>query len=563
MSRPTVALTMIVKDEFAMVVNILDNALGAFDQMVIVVSDKKTYDRLKVIDYRGFDFAPTFYYRKWNNRFDDARNFALSKVKTDYWFWIDSDDQFDFNAIPGLVKYADQAGFDQLLLPYNYAQDEQGNCVAYHWRERLFKTSHPFEWKGWIHETPISYVPFKATRVDQPVIHTPDDDHVHESLDRNHKILLEAAANTDDPRYQMYLGASHHARGEHGEALQVLDKFVKVSGSAEDIYRAFNIMSECAYFMKKPQAAINYALQAAGLIPEYPQAYWLLAQWEAEQENWREGLEWVKVSESKPEPNTLGVYDPTSRDRARLIAAQCEAMLKNYNAGLKWLRKVSPTNPTRQELEEAFLNEADAETFIKMLPKLRKYFENDSALYDALCYDMKYDVRLRALRESVVPPKEWADNSIVILCGEGYEEWGPHTLDKGMGGSEEAVIYLSRELAKLGYEVTVYGAVENVVVDSVDEKTIVRYVPWHEFNRADKFNVFVAWRAPEFTEHVDAKLKIADIHDVLGKDRMKPYADVTYFVKSMYHRNLYPELPDESFKVIGNGIKKEQFHETV
>lgn len=560
--KSTVALQMIVKDEVKEVTEILYKAIPYFDQIILTVSDKKAAKALQ--DQFGKQPEVTIVQRDWNNRFDEARNENLALGTTDYWFWIDCDDIFTFEAIPKLVEIMDNNDVDEILLPYNYAQDEQGNCIAFHWRERMFRRSHPFTWKGWIHETPISHVPFQSHRVNQPVIHMPAEDHVHESLARNHAILLEAVAKTDDPRYMMYLGTSHHARREYGEAVEILDKFIKVSGSAEDIYRALSCMSECAYLMKSPQAAINYALQAAALIPEYPQAYWLLAQWEAEQENWKESLEWVRVSESKPNPNTLSVYDPTSRDRACLIAAQCEFMRKNYNDALAWLRKVSPDNPTRQDLEDGFVNEADAETFVKLLPKMLKYFASEEQLYDALAYDLKYDVRLRGLREIVTEPTVWADNSIVILVGQGYEEWGPHTMHKGMGGSEEAVIYLSRELAKLGWQVTIYGAVDEVILDVVhDDKTFkqgfVRYVPWKEFNRMDEFNVFVAWRAPEFTEHVDAKVKIADIHDVLNKSAMKPYGDVTYFVKSQYHRNLYPELPDSQFKVIGNGIVKEQF----
>lgn len=560
----TVALTMIVKNEVFAVSEIIKSAEKFFDQLIFVVSDKAAYDDLSKLAKGKVEI----HHRPWNNHFDEARNYAQTFVKSDFWFWIDCDDEFDFSAIPKIVAVADANEFDQILLPYNYAQDDQGNCIAFHWRERLHRTSHPFVWKGWVHETPISHTPFKAHRVNATVTHKPGDDHVFESLDRNHKILLEATANSDDPRYQLYLGTSHHARGEYGEAIEILDKFTKVSGSAEDIYRALSCMSECAYLMKHTNAAINYALQAAALIPEYPSSYYLLAQWEAEQENWKEALEWVKVSEGKPEPDSLGVFDPSSRDRARLIAAQCEFMMKHYNSALQWLRKVTPNNPARQDLEDGFINEADAETFIKMLPKIRKYFADEDALYNALCYDMKYDTRLRALREVVEEPKAWSDKSIVILCGESFEEWGPHTLDKGMGGSEEAVIYLSRALAKQGYEVTVYGAVSEMVYDDVcrqnhgepkDSCSGVTYLPWREFNRADKFNVFVAWRAPEFTEHVKAKVKLADVHDVLEHERMKPYDDVTYMVKSNYHRSLYPELSDDKFKVVGNGIVKEQF----
>lgn len=568
--KSTVALQMIVKDEVELVSNILLKAIPYFNEINLTVSDKKAAAALQ----KQWAKQPEvkIVQRDWNNRFDEARNENIALCTSTYYFWIDCDDEFDFRAIPKLVAIADEGQYDQILLPYNYAQDEQDNCVAFHWRERLIRTSHPFTWKGWVHETPVTNTPYKAHRVNVEVLHKNGEDHVAESLERNHKILVEATKASDDPRYQLYLGTSHHARGEWGEAIQVLDAFNKVSGSVEDIYRSLSCMSECAYLMKAPNAAINYALQAAALIPELPNAYWLLAQWEADQSNWKEGLEWVKVSEGKKDPQGMSVYDPSSRDRARLVAAQCEFMLKNYNSALKWMRSVSENNPARQDLEESFLNEADAETFVKMLPKLRKYFRNDKALFDALVIDLQYDTRLRGLRELTSEPKVWPKKSIVFMVGAGYEEWGAHTLDKGMGGSEEAIVYLSREMAERGWEVTIYGAVDEGYMDTWEREGdehsgepmtpaggTVTYLPHREFDRRDTFDVFVAWRAPEFAEHVRANVKISDIHDALQPEQMKDYDDVTYFVKSNYHRNLYPKLADNKFKVIGNGIVKGQF----
>lgn len=550
----TVALCCIIKDEIASVDDFIRKGTNYFDQFIFVVSDEKAARALKKVH----DGRAEIYYRPWNNRFDEARNFAQSKVKTDYWFWIDADDTFDFNSIPKLVQIADQGNYDQIMLPYNYAQDEDGNCVAYHWRERLLRTSHPFVWKGWVHETPISEQPFTAHRVNVEVKHNSSDNHTQESLERNHKILLEATAESDDPRYQMYLGQSLFSLGKYGEAVEVLDKFVKVSGSGEDIYRALCCLSECAIKMKHPQAAIRYALQAAAQVPKYPFAYRLLAQWEDSLGNWDEALEWARVSLSKKEADGMGVYDPTSRYDTILIAVHCEYMLRNFNSSLNWLRKLPLDHEARKHMEPGITQEADDETFINFLPKVRDYFKGDKVLFDSLIDDMKYDPRLRGLRDISEKPKTWSDKSIVFLIGEGYEEWGPHTLDKGMGGSEEAVIYLTRELAKLGWEVTVYGAVADWVKDDIDGHRI-SYIPWREINKNDNFNVFVAWRAPDFAEFINAKVKIADIHDILNKSTIKPYPDVTYFVKSQFHRDLYPELPDEKFRIIGNGIKKEQF----
>lgn len=553
----TVALTMIVKDEAEEVNKIVEQAVDNVDQLILVISDKPTANKFKKAA-TGIDKVEV-YWREWNGKFDDARNFALSKVKTDYWFWIDADDTFDFTQLRDLVSFAEQNNLDQVLLPYNYAQNEQGECIAYHWRERLMKTSHPFTWKGWVHETPITDSAFKAQRVNIEVTHATSEEHTMESVARNLAILREAVKETNDPRYKMYLGTTCNAMKQYKESIEVLDEFIDESGSDEDIYRALQVLSESSYHLGNKQQAINYALQAAGLIPEYPQAYWLLAQWEADMDNWEQALTWIKLSETLPDPNSLAVYDPSSRNRARLTAAQACFMLKKHNEALKWLRKVPESDPNRQQLEEGFINEADAETFIKLLPKIRKYFESDAHLYNALCHDIAFDKRLRPLRESVTTAKQWADNSITILCGEGYEEWGPHTLDKGMGGSEEAIVYLTRELAKLGWSITVYGSVNRAVDDPGDHPTVI-YLPAEEFDRRDKFNVFIGWRAPDYALDIDAKVKIIDMHDVVPEELVKPWADVTYFLKSQYHRDLYPQLRDARTRIIGNGIKKDQFN---
>ena len=54
----------------------------------------------------------------------------------------------------------------------------------------------------------------------------------------------------------------------------------------------------------------------------------------------------------------------------------------------------------------------------------------------------------------------WDNNSIVIYSNFPFhvEDWSPLSLNKGIGGSEEAIIYLSQELVKLGYQITIFGS---------------------------------------------------------------------------------------------------------
>lgn len=556
----TVALNMIVKDEFTEVNTILSIAYTAFDELNIVVSDKTTANKLTK-EFAKFPKAH-IKYRKWTDRFDEARNVALEMTTTDYMFWIDADDSFDFGHIEELVEVADANSIDAIFLPYNYAQDEDGNCTTRHWRERLIKMGRGFTWRGWVHETCLSDEPYSSHKVDVEVVHRTDADHDINSIQRNHEILTKAYEAEKDPRYLHYLGMSYFTFGDYQKCIELLNEYLQVGGSVEDSYRALSVISECAYYLKQPDIALEYASKAMVLRPAYPMAYYLLAQYEADQENWEEALEWCRTALSKPDPKTLSVYDPSARERCILTAAQAEFMQANYNRALAYLRKI-PKNRTALSLFEDFQEEADAESFVTLLPKLRKFFRDDHDLWRALCRDMKYDTRLKALRNNVNRPKTWKDDSIVIFCGQGFEEWGPHTLDKGMGGSEEAVIYLSRELAKLGYKVTVYGEVTEPRADYYrkDSMDNVGYLPWKEIDTRDNFNIFVSWRSPQYLETIKAKVKLADIHDVLPTAMMKNYPDVTYLVKSNYHRGLAPDVEDKNIRVIGNGIKKDQFYE--
>jgi len=188
-------------------------------------------------------------------------------------------------------------------------------------------------------------------------------------------------------------------------------------------------------------------------------------------------------------------------------------------------------------------------------------------LMQSLSPRLMADVRLAPDRAKFLPKTTWPHKSIVFYCGPAGEEWGPDTLDKGMGGSEEAIVYLSRELAKLGWQVTVFNDREEEYIDPYgpkvgDEAAYITYKPWTLLNPGDTFDVFVAWRAPENLRNIKARKRVVDLHDTIQPERV--YAlddDVTVMVKSQYHRSLYPDMPDERIRVVGNGINKEDFHE--
>ncbi|HRF70790.1 MAG TPA: hypothetical protein PKV66_05110, partial [Candidatus Pelethenecus sp.] len=212
----SVGLYMIVKDEVKSVKQLIRNAEPYFDHIYLTVSDKKAYNALKgelaIVDYR-----------KWTDRFDEARIHNYAQGNTDYAFWLDADDAFDFSKIPDMVKLAEEKNLDAVWLPYEYAHDDKGNCIALHWRERLTKKDK-FTWKGWVHETQIPDGPVKSERLNIPVIHS--NPSIENSRDRNHKILEKAYLETKDPRYIHYLGISYYSLQEWEKCIEILKEYV-------------------------------------------------------------------------------------------------------------------------------------------------------------------------------------------------------------------------------------------------------------------------------------------------------------------------------------------------
>lgn len=562
-----VSLQMIVKDEYDKVADLVIAAADYFDEINLTVSDKPTFqklsDTLKLKPGKAhFTLKTRVAYREWTDDFSEARNANWAMCKTKYAFWLDADDKFDFSSIPELLDLAEDEGYEAIYLPYNYARDEHGRVVAQHSRERLVRADIGFQWRGALHETLIIDRQFRAKRLDSPIIEHDSPD-IAGSIERNHQILLKKAAEEPvDPRYLHYLGLSYFTRGDYDDAIRLFTEYIKVGGWDEEIYRSLIKMSEASSLNGQTEDAMNYALQAAGVMPDYPQSYFCLAQYEFAEGNWKQCLEWLKVAFAKPQPKTMSVVDPTMVERGKVIGASSEFQLGHYRDAEELLK--SADDPAVKELKNIFQLEASKERFIEIAPALVKHVDK-KALYDGLKEDLKYDQRLQWLRYAVKEPTKWPKKSIVWFCGQGFEEWGPHTLENGMGGSEEAVVYLSREMAKLGYKVTIYGAVNEEYIDFLSEKidlpnvigekvVMVKYLPWRMFDTRDEFDTLIVWRAPHGIDKLKARKKILDVHDKLEAKELPFYPDVQYAFKSNYHRALYPHIPDKDALIIGNAV---------
>lgn len=523
--------------------------------------------------FKSFDLEVNPDYRLFN--FAAARNDSLAQATGDYILWLDADDEpVGFDKVREFVEQNPTT--DCFHMIYDYSRDTEGNRESDHTRERVIKNNGIFEWKGsklgLIHETLIEKPGKSYLRLDLPedtyVRH--HSDHMFESSERNFVALLYEYLKTegDDARNTFYLGIELFNRRMFDKCIQIFQEFVQESGSQEDRYQAWMKIAEAYHMLGMNESGRNAYYAAIDEMPNYPNAYLGLGESYHKEEKWAKSTDFILTGLTKKMPGVKHGLDKmmfTFRPAVYLALNYLE-LGKPLDA-YKWFKTAAAINPDHPWVKEnsgVFKDARSLDEYVKSFVRLGQlsqqlYPKTLSKLAEAVPDELMDQELLMDFKWRYVKPKIWPSNSVVFFCSHAFEDWGPESLIKGCGGSEEAVIQLSKRLAKLGYEVTVYN-------NCLKEATIdgVKWVRFERFNPRDIFNVLIAWRNNLFTEPKVARKKFLDMHDVPNKpvEAFYPEEDlknVTILVKSQYHRNLFPHLKDENFAIIPNGIDLEQF----
>jgi tetratricopeptide (TPR) repeat protein len=458
---------------------------------------------------------------------------------------------------------------DGIFLLYDYDQNELGESIAPHYRERMIRTESMYKWSdSRCHETLLApsanYIRYEGCSIKH--VKTAKDH--QKSLERNIGLLLKDFEDTKDPRTAMYLGDNLMARTEYEEAITYLLFLLKEGGYAEDKYRSWLKLSDCYFHLGDAANALQCCNAAEELHPEYPDSYFLKGIIYNRMDMPKQTYEWIKVAMSKPAPQTLGVTDPTLYDyRGIMCGALAAFELGKVDEGyalFDLVKKRSPNYHMVKDFEDIFTEAKEDSEALKRLTWLLYYAKDRGAdigkILNTLPTRLVADPRLNSHRAKLLPQKKWPEKSIAFYCGPGTEPWGPEYLEDGCGGSEEAVIYLSRELSKLGWDVTVFNDREEEYEDDG-----VHYKPWTMLNPFDEFDVFISWRHSQNALNVKARVLAVDLHDTpVGHVSVNPEHVKQidkFFLKSNYQWKLSDTpIPADKAVVVGNGIVKEQFN---
>lgn len=551
--------------------NALESAAQYFDEIVVTVTGHN-----KEVERIAKKHGALVSHFVWEDDFAKARNFNFAQATGDWIFWMDADDVLQGGEkLDGYVEQCKKNGLSGLFTMYWYDINKDKSVRAKHWKMRLIKNDGHGEWRGKLHEDFLQLRSANWGRIpeeDIRIVHHSDDVRRQESHLRNLALLeknLDEEGENSDPRTLYYYGQALYSLQRYEDAKLVFSRYLDISGWDEERYLAYQIIVDCLIFEKDYDTAIDVALASTKERPDYPGAYFNLQRLYVRKGDHKRSLVWFDIGSKKkpPETNLIQFVDENTW-KPLFLAAHSLLQLGKIDEAERHIKaclgvKDSEETKTLAELIASVKEKRDlSRSAVLITSYLEEHGQevNVPMLLGGLPREIADNGVISALRNKYLPPKVWGEKDITIFCPYTIEAWSPKSLEEGgIGGSETAVVHLSKQLALLGWNVTVYNFCSNDA--GVHEG--VTYKNYWEFNIKDTFNVLISWRTPElFDANLDAKMGVLDLHDVMSvhdfpQDRLKNIDKV--FVKTNYHKSLFPNIPEEKFVVINNGIDLERF----
>ncbi|TAK10564.1 MAG: glycosyltransferase [Anaerolineae bacterium] len=527
--------------------------------------------------------------------FSSARNRSFDLATGDWVMWIDSDDEL----VGGehIRHLMDQATKDNviLMLPYEYAHDATGRCTCIHWRERIVRPAHRFQWQSPIHEVLLPIEPIQGSietlRSDLVrVIHrrkgreTPGlgDDN------RNLRILKAHVAKTgeSDVRALYYIGLEYGYAGDLGRAIRYLRRYVDLSQWNDEKCLAVLELARLYSFIGDHKSAVDWALQAS-IVRAWPDAYFRLARCfyslgieNIEREyNFKRCAHFIQLGMQMGDRDTVLFVDPTDDYRIHEFLnvvlsalgdldgaiASCEAGLAGLpdNQHLLTNHRIYTGRRAIKRAKAAIgacaLSDAQRLLIERTLDgDLQVEVHEDGSVSDRSASPSAPQARRQA-----APGKL----DLVFLLGHQMEPWNPETAERdGIGGSETMAIGISKRLAAMGHAVRLYGQCTPTMEGTFDG---VEYIDASKFQDIE-CDVMIASRKPMAVDaqyNVRAKARVLWVHDVHVGDQLD-FSRYSRFDRILcltdWHKRYfascyrYPEIASK-IVVMRNAIDLERF----
>lgn len=612
-SPAPVSLCLIVKDE----PRLREHLAGVrpYVKQICVLDTGSSLDSIRnlraleaegVIDTLRIGGPGEFDYHGIPIDFAKARNASFDLAREPWIAWMDGDDEIaGAERLPAIVAefegyrpYNKDREFN-LLFPYEYSYDALGRAELIVQRTRLMSRRTAWNWNWIVHEDILTVPGQLEARFERGDViwkhrrQSMGKDGANASK-RNWALLQaywehEGKEGPVDTRMAFYTGMTLRELGRHDEALVYFRKAIENQGIDEDIL--ITALRLCGMFLDQGKftEALAYAFLAMRAKEDWGQGYLaaaLVYSKMADKEDWTHGrtidrlLHWGKLGLEQPYRSWFG--DP--RDRLHVMTAMAIALdhKSRYAEALEICERGLKEYPGDATLERnrdlmfAVVEEEKMVTAAGRLKEIRARGGSHERVVDratgrlgaVLGFGGVAGTASTSPVEELLPLREDGKLRILFACGNSWQPWNPRIVEDASyrgGGSEIAVVELSKMLSALGHEVTVAtDCGEPGVYDGV------KWVLSETLGVPQKTDVLVCWR---IAAHVDfpvtARLRVLWCHDVMAhtatEKNLARYDRVVALSK--YHREVlrgnHPSLLEEKIAVVRSGAHASRFKAAV
>lgn len=582
-----ISLCMIVRDQMPEVTRCLTSIRPFVDELCVAIDSRSTdLEAMKacIDSFQGRHMV----YAWENDSFADARNASFAMATNDAIIWLDADDVVSKGAElrHAIIQKIHAEGYTLMVMPYNYTQDEAGDCVVSVFRERVIRRGL-YRWVGEVHEI-LRHIncdedlgqdvwsklcqytwgapPWEIRHDDQEETVPARFERVYNRLNKKFKAVGPEGLTMRD-RYYRAVSARGVRKADEAEQLGMaycMRYEPKRPGDPYCVSMRLILGDMCA-MQSRIQDAMEHYNMAVRLLPTDGIGYQRMSDMLRFQGRWPEAAMYAEAVLDKERGMMSMAQNPQAYDLYPLKLLASYALVDgDYNRALAWLDRAERAAPKELELP---LIRHKAIKLKKKDELLEAYRTVEKALKREGAGREKYIPVPRTIlahadfAEMTWNPPRADDRSVVFLCSPNTAEIDLGCRIKGTGGAEESLIIQSQALALRGYDVSVYAP----LVEDPEEVNGVMYLPTTHFDYRKPSSIFVGWRNPEAMSYgMNAKYRIFSCHDFVDPEHVRaaePNFDAALF-QCDDHLAEYAEVCRGKARLMPLGIFEDEYCHT-
>ena len=312
-----IAAQLIVRNEGKHLMQCLNSIAPYVDAIFIGLAGESTDDTEQVI--RDFieehSSVPVLTINiPWNDNFSEARNVVLDEIRKNGSFthtlWIDGDDELVGGHLiaPALAEYPDSAA---LTARYEYWRDEFGNVNTTLIRNRVLNLKNNWRWQNTIHEVITHSDPGMHVMMEKMFIRHLGQEKERDT-GRNFRLLQKAVIERGErsPVMVAYLAAEYAVRDQHETAIPLWNEAIQTAKNNDERYVWLIKLAASLRVLQSHEDATQVLFTAMQLNPDWPDAYYGLAELAFDQKDWKSVIIWTEHGRRFAMPQTTLPINP-------------------------------------------------------------------------------------------------------------------------------------------------------------------------------------------------------------------------------------------------------------